>query len=61
MKTLANTADALVGTYRAFGPEGPVYHVLRKLDDAKVRVCIVESGEELDYLVQQALDDPEAE
>ena len=61
MKTLASTADELVGTYRTFGAEGPVYHVLHKLGGDKVRVCVVESSEELDYPAQQALNDPEAE
>ncbi len=61
MKTLARTADELVGTYRSFGADGPVYHVLRKSDGGNVRVCVVESGEELDYPAQQALNDPEAE
>jgi hypothetical protein len=55
MKTLARNADELVGTYRTFGGEGPVYRVLRKLDGDRVRVQVVESGEELDYAVQKAL------
>ena len=61
MKTLARTAEDLVETYRTFGEDGPVYQVLRKTDGDKVRICVVESGEELDYPVQQALEDPAAE
>ena len=61
MKTLARTADELVGTYRTFGTEGPAYQVLHKLDERTVRVRVVETGEELDYPAQQAFDDPEAE
>ena len=61
MKTLASTADELVGTFRTFGAEGPVYQVLRKLEGGRLRVRVVESGEELDYSAQQALDDPLAE
>ena len=41
--------------------EGPVYKVLSKVGEAKVRIVVVESGEELDYLVERALLDPEAE
>ena len=61
MKTLARTADELVGTYRTFGAVGPAYQVLHKLDERTVRVRVVETGEELDYPAQQSLDDPEAE
>jgi hypothetical protein len=61
MKTFTRTAADLVGTYRTFGPEGPAYQVLRTLDGQTVRVRVVETGEELDYPAQQALDDPDAE
>ena len=61
MNALARTADELVGTYRTFGAEGPAYEVLRTLNGQTVRVRVVETGEELDYPAQQALDDPEAE
>ncbi len=63
MKTIAHarSVDDLVGTYRTFGEVGPAYHVLRMVDEQTVRVGVVESGEELDYPVHQAQDDPEAE
>ena len=61
LKTFVHTADDLTGTFRTFGAEGPVYHVLRQIGGDKLRVCVVESGEELDYPVKQALVDPEAE
>ena len=61
MNTLARSADELVGTYRRFGMDGPVYKVLAKVSEPKVRIVLVESGEELDYLVERALLDPEAE
>ena len=41
--------------------DGPVYKVLAKVSEPKVRIVLVESGEELDYLVERALLDPEAE
>ena len=61
MNMLARTADDLLGTYRMFGADGPVYRVIEKAGDAKIRIVVVESGEELDYLVVRALSDPEAE
>ena len=61
MKALARTVDDLVGTFRTFGDEGPVYQVVSKVNGEKVHVVVVQTGEELDYLVEQALNDPEAE
>jgi len=61
MKTLARSADDLIGTYRTFGEFGPVYKVVRKASDQKVHIVVLESGEELDYLVERALSDPEAD
>lgn len=61
MKTIARTAEDLLGTWRRFGVEGPVYQVVSKAGTEKVHVRVVETGEELDYLVERALRDPEAE
>lgn len=61
MKTLALTADDLIGTFRTFGQFGPLYQVTRKVGDDKVHVVVVPTGEELDYLVERALKDPEAD
>jgi hypothetical protein len=61
MKALPRTANELVGTYRTFGTEGPAYQVLAKSSEEKVRIVVLESGEELEYPVRHALDDPEAE
>jgi hypothetical protein len=61
MKLLPRTADDLIGAYRTFGAEGPPYQVVSKRDGQTVRVRVLESGEEVDYPVQQALADPEAE
>lgn len=54
------TAKELIGTYRNFGTEGPVYQVLNQVNEAKVHVVVVQTGEELDYPANQALSDPEA-
>lgn len=61
MQLLPSTADDLIKTYRTFGAEGPAYQVVSKRDGNTVRVRVLESGEELDYPVQQALADREAE
>ncbi len=61
MNSLAHTLDDITGTYRRFGFAGPVYRVLAPVDERTVRVCVVETGEELDYPVAQAVEDPEAE
>lgn len=61
MKTMPCTADDLIGTYRTFGTEGPAYQVVAKRPGDKLRVRVLESGEELDYPVQHAIADPEAE
>ncbi|MFV3128540.1 DUF5397 family protein [Niveispirillum sp. KHB5.9] len=57
------TPQALIGTWRRFGPLGPVYEVLSadgQLDggDRTMRIRVVESGEELDYRLSEILDDP---
>ena len=54
MKMLARTADDLIGTFRMFGADGPVYRVIGKAGETKVRITVVESGEELDYLLARA-------
>ena len=56
----SSIVNELVGTYRTFGSEGPVYQVEAKVDESKVHIVVVESGEELDYAVDRALADPEA-
>ena len=57
--------DAVVGSFRTFGRLGPVYEVLRTVEpsagaNVMLRIRVVESGEELDYLLSAALDDPTA-
>lgn len=61
MKTAACTTDDLIGTFRSFGADGPVYEVIRKVGEEKVHVIVVQTGEELDYLVSRALKDPEVD
>jgi hypothetical protein len=53
----------LVGSFRRFGPVGPVYRIIAsgaEKDDGDVvmRVRVVESGEELDYPFSSIIQDP---
>ena len=55
--------EQLVGTWRRFGPVGPVYEIVeagRRLPDGDrmMRVRVIESGEEVDYRLADILDDP---
>ena len=53
----------LVGTWRRFGRTGPVYEILSAGEPLAnghrlMRIRVVESGEELDYSLDEVLDDP---
>ena len=53
----------LIGTWRRFGPVGPVYEVIglgKELSDHDrlMRIRVVETGEEVDYRFTDILDDP---
>ena len=53
----------LVGSFRRFGLEGPPYEVLGSAATgadgrARMRVRLLESGEELDYPVEDLVADP---
>lgn len=60
MNTLLPDADDLGGTFRTIGEAGPAYQVLKNSGEGPVRIVVVESGEELDYPVDHARQDPEA-
>jgi hypothetical protein len=56
----------LIGSFRRFGERGPVYEIIAAVDvstgsNVELRVRVVESGEELDYPLQDLLNDPVAE
>ena len=58
-------ATSLVGSWRRFGVVGPVYEVIgasiaQPKGERRLRVRVVETGEELDYRLQDILDDPKA-
>jgi hypothetical protein len=59
--TALRHADDLIGTFRSFGEFGPVYQVVRKVDESSLHVVVLQTGEALDYPVNRALNDPEAE
>ena len=55
--------ENLVGTWRRFGPVGPVYEIIglgQELPehDRMMRVRVVETGEEVDYRLTDILNDP---
>lgn len=62
MQTLSapTTAADLVSSYRTFGEYGPVYQVLHAVNGGKVHILVVQTGEEIDYPVDQAALDPVA-
>ena len=55
----------LVGTFRRFGPVGPVYEVAGVIQDlgdgdTLMKVTLVESGEEAEYRYSNIVDNPKA-
>lgn len=56
-----NPETSLVGTFRTFGEFGPVYECLRIVAPDMLQVRVVESGEDVDYPIQSAFDDPIAD
>ena len=62
MKPLQIQPESFIGTWRRFGPAGPVYEVIgvgRENEFGKtMRIRVVESGEEIDYRLADLLDDP---
>jgi hypothetical protein len=55
--------QTLVGTWRRFGPVGPVYEIIGLGEelpdhDRMMRVRVIETGEEVDYRFTEILDDP---
>lgn len=62
-RQLTLSLDTILGSFRTFGRLGPVYEILningpQTGPDVRLRVRVVASGEELDYPLAAALDDP---
>jgi len=55
-----SAAADLVGSFRTFGEYGPTYQILNTVNGQEFHVVVVQTGEELDYPVSQALQDPES-
>ena len=49
-----------VARFRHFGAEGPLYEILGPSGDDRVRIRVVQSGEELTYPAAAARQDPRA-
>jgi hypothetical protein len=61
--TMLPEPQRLIGTWRRFGPVGPVYEIVglgKELSDQDrwMRIRVVETGEEVDYRFTDILDDP---
>ncbi len=56
--TQSPDAESMVGSFRTFGEYGPAYQVLSTVNGQKLRVIVLQTGEELDYPLEQALLDP---
>ena len=61
--TMLPEPQSLIGTWRRFGPVGPVYEIIglgKELPDHDrwMRIRVVETGEEVDYRFADILDDP---
>ena len=52
---------SFAGEVRRFGPHGPAYEVLDVRRNGDVAICVIESGERLDYPLDAFLADPIAE
>lgn len=53
----------VIGSLRRFGPAGPPYEVVGPAapspsGEAQMRIHLLESGEEVDYLLSDILNDP---
>lgn len=64
-RQLTISLDQILGSFRTFGRLGPVYEVLRVREPSTgpsvmLHIRVIESGEELDYPLAAALDDPVA-
>ncbi len=64
MATLTQSVVIPVGAIKSFGEYGPEYQILgpapAENGKARVRIVLVRTGEETDYGLEAALEDPEA-
>lgn len=60
METLTISTE-LIGSYRRFGHEGPVYQILEKINEEHFKIIVVETDETLIYPIAKALQDPLAD
>ena len=58
VRNVAETHDALVGTFHSIGPDGPTYEVRSILDKSRALICILESEREVEYDIEDILQDP---
>jgi Family of unknown function (DUF5397) len=52
------TPSSLVGHVRRFGPLGVLYEIVRILDDNRVLIHVIDTGEETPYSLDKIRADP---
>ena len=52
-------AERIVGSYHRIGHFGPAYEVLRLLNDKEALIVLLETGEEVEYPIEDILTDPD--
>lgn len=56
-----SATTSLATRFRTFGKDGPIYEVLGPgAREGTVAIRVLDTGEELDYRLDRALEDPEA-
>ena len=66
MNAVLPQSQALIGTCRRFGEYGPVYEITgiashNASGEQMVRIHVFDSGEDADYKLADAIDDPAAD
>lgn len=50
--------SALIGAIRRIGSQGPLYEVLAAVDDKRVLIRVIDTGEEVPYPIAAVREDP---
>ena len=50
--------ESLVGTYHRIGHYGPAYKVMKIQNDERALIALLETGEEVEYGIEDILTDP---
>ena len=50
--------EEIIGSYRRFGNEGVVYQILDAVDEDTLKIRVLETEEETEYPLENAIKDP---